>query len=31
VLALVGAVATFALLPKRSQWVTPRERAGTTS
>jgi hypothetical protein len=31
VLALVGSVATFALLPKRSRWVTPREHAGTTS
>jgi hypothetical protein len=30
VLALVGSVATFALLPKRSRWVTPREQAGTT-
>ena len=31
VLALVGSVATFALLPKRAQWVTPREQARTTS
>jgi hypothetical protein len=31
VLALVGAVATLALLPKRDRWVTPREQAGTTS
>jgi hypothetical protein len=31
VLALVGSVATFALLPKRSRWVTPREQAGPTS
>ena len=30
VLALVGSVATFALLPKRAQWVTPREQARTT-
>jgi hypothetical protein len=31
VLALVGSVATFALLPKRSRWVTPREQARTSS
>jgi hypothetical protein len=31
VLALVGAVATLALLPNRDRWVTPREQAGTTS
>jgi len=31
VLALVGSVATFALLPKRPRWVTPREQAGTSS
>jgi hypothetical protein len=31
VLALVGSVATLALLPKRARWVTPREHARTTS
>jgi hypothetical protein len=31
VLALVGAVATYALLPRRTRWVTPRERTRTTS
>jgi hypothetical protein len=31
VLALVGSVAAFALLPKRERWVTPREQARTTS
>jgi hypothetical protein len=29
-LALVGAVATFALLPRGTRWVTPRERTRTT-
>jgi hypothetical protein len=29
-LALVGAVATFALLPRGTHWVTPRERTRTT-
>ena len=31
VLALVGAVATFVLTPRRARWVTPRERVRTTS
>ena len=30
VLALVGSVATYALLPRRTRWVTPRERTRTT-
>ena len=29
-LSLVGAVAAFALTPRRTRWVTPRERARTT-
>jgi hypothetical protein len=31
VLALVGSVATFALLGRGTRWVTPRERVRTTS
>jgi hypothetical protein len=30
-LALVGGVWALMLAPRRSRWVTPRERAGTTS
>ena len=30
VLALVGSVATYALLPRSTRWVTPRDRTRTT-